>query len=109
MTRLARIVDTILITLLRLCLAISIGEGVERTVLGDNTKQDKCGTPFGRLICQTIVRVDVASISAGSLGGYLQQPQGASDAYAFAVVIGLIASAILHFNIARHIKNDAAH
>ena len=109
MTRLARIVYTILTTLLRLCSAISIGEGVERTVLGDNTKQDKCGTPFGRLICQTIVRVDVASISAGSLGGYLQQPQGASDAHAFAVVIGLIASAILHFNIARHIKNDAAH
>ena len=90
-------------------MAISIGEGVERAVLGDNAKQDKYGTLLGWLICQTIVLVGVASISAGSLGVYLQQSQGASDAYAFAVVIGLIASAIIHFNIARHIKNDAAH
>jgi hypothetical protein len=102
-------VDTILVFILCFCLAISVGEGVERAVLGDNAKPDKCGTLLGWLICQSISLVGVVSITAGAPGGKLQQSQGARVAYAFAVVIGLIACAILHFNIARHTKNDAAH
>jgi MFS family permease len=82
--------------------AMSVGEGVERAVLGDNAKPDERGTLFGWYYAL----VGVASIPAGLLLGYLWQSQGARVAYAFAAVIGLIASAILHFNIAKHIKND---
>jgi MFS family permease len=83
--------------------AMSVGEGVERAVLGDNAKPDERGTLFGWYYAL----VGVASIPAGLLLGYLWQSQGARVAYAFAAVIGLIASAILHFNIAKHIRNDA--
>jgi MFS family permease len=76
--------------------AVSIGEGVERAVLGDHAKADERGTLFGWYYAL----FGIASIPAGLLLGCLWQTQGAQVAYAFAGVVGLAASAGLHFFVA---------
>lgn len=85
--------------------AMSVSEGVERAVIGDFADEKARGTLFGWYYAL----VGLASIPAGLLLGWLWQSHGASFAYAFAGVAGLLASAWLHFYIAPTLKRAARH
>ena len=75
--------------------AMSVSEGVERAVIGDFADPDARGTLFGWYYAL----VGIASIPAGLLLGWLWQSYGASVAYAFAGIAGLLATAVLHFKV----------
>jgi MFS family permease len=79
--------------------AISVGEGVERAVLGDHAATTERGTVYGWYYAL----VGVASIPAGIGFGWLWQSLGPVYAYAAAALAGVIASAILHFRVAPHL------
>lgn len=75
--------------------AMSMSEGVERAVIGDFADPSARGTLFGWYYAL----VGIASIPAGLFLGWLWQSFGASTAYAFAGIAGLIATALLHFRV----------
>ncbi len=89
-------ITTLWIATLFFGFAMSIGEGVERAVLGDHAKPEERGTLFGWYY----TLVGVASIPAGLLLGWVWQAHGAQIAYAFAGAVGLVAATVLHFFIA---------
>jgi MFS family permease len=76
--------------------AMSVGEGVERAVLGDHADTAERGTVFGWYYAL----IGVASIPAGVGFGWLWQFRGPTVAYAAAAIAGLIACAILYFRVA---------
>ncbi len=73
--------------------AMSVGEGVERAVIGDMADARSRGTLFGWYYAL----VGIASIPAGLLLGWLWQAHGATVAYAFAACAGLAVTAWLRF------------
>ncbi len=75
--------------------AMSVGEGVERAVIGDFADARARGTLFGWYYAL----VGIASIPAGLLLGWLWQSQGAAIAYLFAACAGIAATAWLRFRI----------
>ena len=83
--------------------AMSIGEGVERAVMGDHAKPDKCGALFGWYYALVVV----ASSPAGLIIGALWQVYGAPAAYGIAAIVGFVAALILHFGIAAQILRSA--
>lgn len=85
--------------------AMSIGEGVERAVLGDHARAEERGTLFGWYYAL----FGLASIPAGLLFGAVWRAYGASMGYAFAGAIGLVASALLAFVIAPHLRPHQIH
>ncbi len=76
--------------------AISVGEGVERAVLGDHAVAMERGTIYGWYYAL----VGVASIPAGIGFGWVWQSAGSKSAYLIAALFGLVATAILHFRVA---------
>ena len=76
-------------------IAMAVSEGVERAVIGDFADPAARGTLFGWYYAL----VGIASMPAGLLLGWLWQSQGATTAYAFAGLAGVLATGLLHFRV----------
>ena len=76
-------------------IAMAVSEGVERAVIGDFADPAARGTLFGWYYAL----VGIASMPAGLLLGWLWQSQGATTAYAFAGLAGVLATGLLHFSV----------
>lgn len=98
-------ITTLWIAVLFFGFAMSIGEGVERAVLGDHALEAERGTLFGWYYAL----FGLASIPAGLLLGWIWQKHGPHFAYAFAGGIGFVSSSILFFVVAPKLRANNIH